>query len=105
MSKKYVKHYPEIRSYLKQYAESRALEFNQFTEYHMRVIDDGFTTVDVWSSGKYFIKQTNYYLQSDEGVTERYGEHGRISIGKAEMFDFLDDIFYAVYPKNERIAA
>lgn len=80
---------------LEDYAKSRTLEFHHYSEYHMRVIDDGFTILDCWTSEKYWLKETNYYKQTDKVIVERAGETGFLPSKKKRLYKFLDELFYA----------
>lgn len=93
MAKKY--HNKRLPYALENYADSRTLEFYRYSAYHMRIIDDGYTIVDLWTTEKYWIKETNYYKQSDKSVVERANETGFLPSKKGELYKFLDGIFYA----------
>jgi len=85
-------HPPQLPGFFQEYAKSRTFELHQYSEWHYRIIDSGVTCVDIWSTGKYWIKETNY-----NGVlVERQGEKGMIPFKKKPLFKFLDGIFYAI---------
>lgn len=79
---------------LEEYAKSRTLEFNQYSPYHMRLSDSGYVCIDIWTTGKYYVKQTDYYLVANKPITERGGEKGNIPGGK-RTYRFLDKLFFA----------
>lgn len=80
---------------LQKYANSRAFEYFRYSEYHMRIIDDGYTTIDVWTTEKYWVKETNYHKQSDRGIVERAGEKGYVPTNYKYLEKFLDKLFFA----------
>ncbi len=89
------KHLPEL---VQDYTDSRNLDYNRYSEYHLRVIDQEFTCVDIWTTAKYWIKETNYHLQgeyTEETPVERGGEQGFLPVDRDKLFDYLDRIFYA----------
>lgn len=87
---------------LKLYARSRTLDFHRYSEYHMRIIDSGYTCIDVWTSGKYWVKETNYYQQVAEGhsIVERGNEKGWIPENYPQLQKFLDKLFFAAEMEN-----
>lgn len=65
----------------------------------MRLMDGGMTCLDIWTTEKYWIKETNYVEQKDPGtpsVTERGGEKGFVPSKNPALTEFLDTIFFAV---------
>lgn len=95
MSKRKKTYYSGLAELLKSYAEKRTFDYHRYSEYHMRIIDSGFTVVDCWTSGKYWIKQTEYFQQTDKDIIERAGETGLLPLGEKQLFEFLDKIFFA----------
>lgn len=89
MAKK--KHNYNLPKLLEQYASTRMLTYHQYSEYHMRLMD-GFTVVDIWTSGKYYVLSTNYIDMTDRVIVERGGEKGTLT---GDTYTFLDDLFYA----------
>lgn len=87
----------DLRKVLARYAESRTLELLVYNEgLHLRLVDESFTTVDVWpSTGKYWVLNTNYFKQTDKKVAERGDEKGFLPFGEDKIFDYLDQIIYA----------
>lgn len=85
-------HIPGISEKLAAYAQVRALDFHQYSPYHMRIMDGGFVVLDVWTTGRYFIVMTDYLAMTDGNLPERGGEKGQIPIN--DITNFLDLIFY-----------
>lgn len=95
MSRKKSRQVYGLGSLLRLYARNRALEFAQYSEYHMRLHDSGFTCIDIWTSGKYWVKETNYYKMTDKPIIERGNEKGWIPETYPPLEKFLDKLFYA----------
>lgn len=93
MSKKI--HYPDLPRKLIKYANTRALEFHSYSAYHMRIIYTDFVCLDVWTTAKYYVKESNYCDMGGKQTIERAGETGVLDLENLE--DFLDDIFYAPF--------
>lgn len=92
MSRRRSYHPPQLPGFLEEYAASRTFDLHQYSEYHIRIMDGGLTCIDIWTTGKYWIKETNY-----NGVlVERQGEKGMIPLKKKPLFQFLDKIFFAI---------
>lgn len=91
MSKKQKNHVPGLPQRLVDYCENRMLDFHQYSLYHMRIMDGGFTVLDVWTTGRYYILTTDYLAMVGEGV-ERGGEKGYIPTNNLE--DWLDKLFF-----------
>lgn len=81
---------------LKQYAYDRTLDFHQYSEYHMRLMDGGFTVLDVWTTGRYYIMSTDYAaMLGEETIIERGGEKGQLPATRTEVLqDWLDRLFF-----------
>jgi hypothetical protein len=63
----------------------------------MRVMDSGFTVVDVWTSSRYYVLTTDYNEQKIDKsirVIERGGEKGFIPTTKTELTYWLDRLFF-----------
>ncbi len=60
MSRRRNHHYSELPAMVEGYCEMRGLDFKRYSEYHMRVMDGGFTVFDVWTTGKYFLLASDY---------------------------------------------
>jgi hypothetical protein len=83
-----------LPSLLERYATRCGFEFHQYSPFHLRLIDQDFTVIDCWTTGKYYVKQTNYNLQTTKRIIERGGEKGWLpSDNKLEQW--LDKLFYA----------
>lgn len=80
---------------LRKYANSRTLDFACYSEYHMRISDGGFICLDCWTTGKYWVKQTDYVKLTDAPIVERGGETGWLPTKYKELVDFMDKLFYA----------
>lgn len=78
-------HRLNLEHQLAQYARQRALEFKAFSMYHMRITDPGYTEVDCWTTGRYYIRQTVR--------VERNSEKGSLPDGDY-LPEWLDNIFY-----------
>jgi hypothetical protein len=85
-------HIPGLAETLQDYTESRALDFHQYSPYHMRIMDGGYIVLDVWTTGRYYIMMTDYTELTDGNVIERGGEKGQLPT--QDIPNFLDKIFY-----------
>jgi len=85
-------HIPGFSERIADYAEKRVLDFVQFSPYHMRVSDGGYTAMDLWTTGRYFIVMTDYQETMDGNVAERQGEKGNLPIDN--LWPFLDTVFF-----------
>lgn len=83
---------PGLHDRLAEYAEKRMLDFHQYSPYHMRITDGGYVILDLWTTGRYYIVMTDYYLFLDGAIPERAGEKG--SIDTNNLWPFLDKIFF-----------
>lgn len=92
MKKKYTYTTKLVRK-LEAYAISRSLEFDQYSPWHMRLMDGGYVTVDVWTTRKYYVKQTDYHKLTKQLIVERAGEKGMVP--KLNLYKFLDKLFFA----------
>jgi|ERR1700761_1753364 len=79
---------------LHEYANSRLLDFHQYSPYHMRIMDGGFVVLDLWTTGRYYIVMTDYYILTDDNIVERGGEKGSLPYDNVE--NFLDKIFFPI---------
>lgn len=84
-------HIPGLAEKLSAYSEENDKIFEQYSPYHMRVMDGGYTVVDVWSTGRYYIVTTDYLALAGGGL-ERGGEKGQLPID--DIDGFLSGIFY-----------
>lgn len=91
--------FERLRKVLKKYADSRTLELFEYNDGIHTRITDGFTTIDIWpSTGKYWVKETNYYRQLEGtglSLVEKAGQKGYVSSYEEKAFDLLDNIIYA----------
>lgn len=85
-------HISGLSERLTNYAEKRLLDFHQYSPYHMRITDGGYVIVDVWTTGRYFVVMTDYYLFLDGVVAERAGEKGTLPLDT--LWPFLDTLFF-----------
>lgn len=96
MSRKKAKHYPNLHVWIKLYCEEMLLDYHRFSLYHMRVTDGGYTMLDVWSTGRYYIHNTSYLELGGKGIRERGGEKGMVEVtDKEKLFTWLDGLFFA----------
>ena len=93
MSRKRNNHIQDIEGRLAEYAERHTLDFHQYSEYHMRLMDGGFTVLDIWTTGRYYMLTTDYLEMVGAGIVERGGEKGFIPEGKG-LEAWLDKLFF-----------
>lgn len=86
------RHISGLDERLADYADKRLLDFHQYSPYHFRITDSGYVILDAWTTGRYFIVMTDYYLFLDDAVPERAGEKGQIPVDS--LWPFLDTIFF-----------
>lgn len=91
--------FKRLTTILDSYAESRMIELAKYNDdLHYR-LSDGFTCLDVWpSTGKFYVKETNYVKQLEgtgRKMVERGGQKGYISSYEDQAIDLLDKLFYA----------
>lgn len=67
-----------------------------FSPYHMRVDDHGYVSVDLWTTGRYYVAMCDYSFL-DDAIPTRGGEKGQIT--QEEITPFLDKLFFG----NEEI--
>lgn len=94
MSHQKKQHNALLPALLQQYANSRTLDFHRYSDYHMRLMDGGFIILDVWTTGRYWVMQTDYYKLTDKHIIERGGEKGSVPPEK-RLESWLDDLFFA----------
>ncbi len=94
-------HYPQLKRALRSYAEARLLDFHMYSPWHMRIMYAEFVCLDVWTTGKYYVKETNYCDMEGKQTVERGGEKGQFILEEfdkfEELYKFLDDLFYAPF--------
>src|SRR2546423_311375 len=93
MSRRKRTHPDSLPTLLERYAQPRTFEYRRYSPYHLRLIDQDFTVIDCWTTGKYYVQQTNYNLQSKKPIIERGGEKGWLP-GDSELEQWLDKLFY-----------
>lgn len=96
MGKRPSVHYRNLPKWLKEWADDSMVEFMQFSEYHMRLTDSTFNSLDIWTTGKYYAKQTDYNGMIPEmKLIERGGETGVVPVhDRKELELFLHTFFY-----------
>lgn len=95
MSRRQKHHITGLSEKLLEFAESRTLDFHQYSPFHMRITDGGYVVIDVWTTGRYFVLMTDY-AELSPGVIERGGEKGKMP---KDIYKFLDKVFFpeAIY--------
>jgi len=94
MSRHKKQHWPELRELLQRYCLSRKLDFYAYGAYHMKIRDSGFTCISIWTTGKYFVEETNYSEIAGERSYERTDERGKLPRDKKKLGRWLDGLFY-----------
>lgn len=103
MSKRKRQHYAHLSKILEEYTNERSLDFERYSDFHMRLMDGGFTTLDVWTTGRYYVLHTDYSAQDNQSVIERGGEKGMVPLDSGvDLYDWLDKLFYAVDMAEEQ---
>lgn len=86
-------HYKQIARWLKQYAAENDLYYARYSEYHMRIAMDEVACLDAWTTGKYYVKETDYSV-FEADIIERGGETGWLEVDDERLFfSFLDKLF------------
>lgn len=96
MGRKRRQHYEHIPVLLESYCAGRTLDFQRYSEFHLRLMDGGYTVLDVWTTGRYYILTTDYLsLLGAHTMIERAGEKGVIPTqNEADLFAWLDTLFF-----------
>lgn len=92
------KNFDRLPAMLDAYAQERGVEFHRYSKYHMRIIYDPQATVDIWTTGKYWVKETNYF----HGITERGGEKGWVPFKQKHLYAWLDTLLFIVEIREEK---
>lgn len=94
VSRKQKNHIPNFGERLENYVDARGLDVSQYSPYHFRIMDGGYTTLDTWTTGKYWVVMTDYATKYDGAVPEREGEKGNLPVEKGQLWPFLDKLFF-----------
>lgn len=94
MSRRKNIHYDSLSTMLDAYAAKASLDYHRYSKYHMRLMDGGFTVLDVWTTGRYYILTTDYLEMIGEGIVERGGEKGDIPTNKGQLIEWLNKLFF-----------
>lgn len=80
---------------LNEYAKDRTLTFRFLSSYHFRLSDDGYTMIDLWVTGRYYILKTDYLSMMGHGSMERNQEKGLFSRQQIDGLEaWLDKLFF-----------
>ncbi len=91
-------HIPRLYTRVQAYADARSLDFHLYTPYHMRITDGGYVTLDMWTTGRYYVLMTDYLAMVGGGI-ERGGEKGSVPI--KELEPWLDMLFFPEGIRND----
>jgi hypothetical protein len=94
MSRPRKAHHTSLTTSLQKYAKGRALEYSRYSPFHMRLMDGGFTVLDVWTTARYYVLTTDYLEMLGKGHVERGGEKGYIPLNPDKQREFLDKLFF-----------
>lgn len=75
------------------YAKLRDLDYKRYSKYHMRLMDGGYTVLDVWTTGRYYVLTTDY-SELTPSIVERGGEKGDLLLETSALTEWLDGLFY-----------
>lgn len=94
MAKKF--HYDELPFWLHDYAKSLFLDYEQYSAWHLRLKDEaGTVCIDFWTTGKYYILETNFHRYRGMHIRERAGEKGKVNVkDKKKLYKWLDELFF-----------
>lgn len=96
MGKRAKTHYSYLPGWFMAYAKSHNMRFDVYSTYHMRLMDDSIVCLDAWTTGKYYIKETNY-VEYHAGIVERGGEKGQLPTDSQTEFNmFLNKLFFPI---------
>ena len=91
MSRKRNIHYPQLESFMKEFADEYDVTYQRYGAYHMRLLGP-FTVLDVWTTGKYYVLKTDYDKMAP-GIIERGGERGLAPTKKKPFHGFLHKLY------------
>lgn len=95
MTKHKKQHRAGLLSALSEYTDDRELVLLDFSEYHMRIVDEGYTILDLWTTGRYYVVATDYNEKYPSSpLVERQGEKGTLPVEEYELRTFLDKLFF-----------
>lgn len=94
MGRKRSIHYPQLESFMKEFADEYDMTYQRYGAYHMRLLGP-FTVLDVWTTGRYYVLGTDYYKMAP-GIIERGAEKGFVPTKKKPFIDFLHKLYYPV---------
>jgi hypothetical protein len=93
MGKRAKTHYGYLITWFNDYAKVHHLRFDVYSPYHMRLMDEGTVVLDAWTTGKYYVKETNY-VEYHAGIIERGTEKGELPVDSQTAFNmFLNRLF------------
>lgn len=87
------KHYNSLPDLLQAYAIANDLHYARYSEYHMRLIQGDLVCFDAWTTGKYYIVNTEFVLY-EAHIVERAGEKGILPVTDTKQLNnFLNKLF------------
>lgn len=88
-------HYDNLARLAREVANKYSLDYVKFSPYHMRISDGGYTVLDLWTTAKYYVKETSYYeAYAESGLIERGGETGLLPVKKLELDMWIRELFF-----------
>lgn len=76
-----------------EYADARELDLQNYSKWHYRLLDQGFTVLDIWTTGRYYVVDSDYaakYPGAD--LVETAGQKGQLDMNN--LWPFLDKLFF-----------
>lgn len=92
MSRRKKQHIAGLDKLLGIVASTKLLDLHRYSPYHFRITDGGYTTLDIWTTGRYYVLTTDYQQFIGEGHVERGGEKGQLTLESTE--EFIDKLFF-----------